>query len=281
VLARKALKPVDRMTETARRISAEHLDRQVQGSGTGDELDRLARTLNEMLGRLNLAFQEIRQFSADASHELQTPLTVLKGEIEVGLRSPRKPEEYQAILRSALEETDRIARLVEGLLLLSRSDAGVLRMDRRSVDLKNLAEEVIGAVRPLAASRSVNLRVESLEPVQITGDPDHLRRLFLNLVDNGIKYTPAGGSVEVSLHKDDRWACLRIRDSGIGIAPEDQEKIFRRFYRAERARSQGGSGSGLGLAIAKSIAEAHGGRIQVESAAGQGSLFTVILPLSF
>jgi two-component system OmpR family sensor kinase len=280
VLARKALKPVDRMTETARRISAEHLDRQVQGSGTGDELDRLARTLNEMLGRLNLSFREIRQFSADASHELQTPLTVLKGEIEVGLRSPRKPEEYQAILRSALEETDRIARLVEGLLLLSRSDAGVLRMDRRPVELKTQVEEVIGAIRPLALSRSVNLEGESLEPVQIMGDPDHLRRLFLNLLDNGIKYTPAGGSVEVSLHKDDRWAYLRIRDSGIGIAPEDQEKIFRRFTRAERARSQGGSGSGLGLAIAKSIAEAHGGRIGLESAEGRGSQFTVLLPLS-
>jgi signal transduction histidine kinase len=198
----------------------------------------------------------------------------------VGLRSPRKPEEYQAILRSALEETDRIARLVEGLLLLSRSDAGVLRMDRRPVDLKNQVEEVIGAIRPLALLRSVNLEVESLEPVQIMGDPDHLRRLFLNLLDNGIKYTPAGGSVEVSLHKDDRWAYLRIRDSGIGIALEDQEKIFRRFYRAERARSQGGSGSGLGLAIAKSIAEVHGGRIQLESAEGQGSLFTVLLPLS-
>jgi len=280
VLARKALKPVDRMTETARKISAEHLDRQVQGSGTGDELDRLARTLNEMLGRLNLAFQEIRQFSADASHELQTPLTVLKGEIEVGLRAPRKPEEYQAILRSALEETDRIARLVEGLLLLSRSDAGVLRMDRRPVDLKTLAEEVIAAVRPLAESRSVNLQADSTEPVQVMGDPDHLRRLFLNLVDNGIKYTPGGGSVEVSLYKEERWACLRVKDSGIGVAAEDQEKIFRRFYRADRARSQGGSGSGLGLAIAKSIAEAHGGRIQLESAEGQGSVFTVLLPLS-
>jgi signal transduction histidine kinase len=141
-------------------------------------------------------------------------------------------------------------------------------------------EEVIGAVRPLAASRSVTLQVEPMEPVQIKGDPDHLRRLFLNLVDNGIKYTPAGGSVEVSLHKDDRWAYLGIKDSGMGVAPEDQEKIFRRFYRAARARSQGEGGSGLGLAIAKSIAEAHGGRIQVESAEGQGSLFTVLLPLS-
>jgi len=280
VLARKALRPVDRMTETARRISAEHLDRQVRESGAGDELDRLARTLNEMLGRLNVAFQEARQFSADASHELQTPLTVLKGEIEVGLRSPRRPEEYQAILRSALEETDRIARLVEGLLLLSRSDAGVLRMDRRPVDLKNLIEEVIHQVKPLAESHSVKLQTRSVELAQIQGDPDHLRRLLLNLVDNGIKYTQPGGSVEISLRRDEKFAILQVSDTGIGIPEEDQETVFRRFYRTAAARARGESGVGLGLAIARSIVEAHGGRIEVRSAVGKGSHFTIFLPLS-
>jgi heavy metal sensor kinase len=280
VLARKALKPVDQMTETARRISAEHLNRQVQGSGAGDELDRLAQTLNDMLGRLNVAFQEVRQFSADASHELQTPLTVLKGEIEVGLRSPRRPEEYQAILRSALEETDRIARLVEGLLLLSRSDTGVLRMDRRSVNLKNLIEEVIQEVRSLAELHSVELRIGPTELAQVQGDPDHLRRLLRNLVDNGVKYTPSGGSVEISLRRDEKFAILRVSDTGMGIAEEDQEKVFRRFYRTAAARAQSESGAGLGLAISRSIVEAHGGRIEVQSAVGKGSLFTVSLPLS-
>jgi heavy metal sensor kinase len=280
VLARKALKPVDQMTETARRISAEHLDRQVRESGAGDELDRLAQTLNEMLGRLNVAFQEVRQFTADASHELQTPLTILKGEIEVGLRSPRRPEEYQAILRSALEETDRIARLVEGLLLLSRSDAGVLRMDRRPVDLKNLIEEVIQQVQPLAGLHSIKLRTGPLELAEIQGDPDHLRRLLRNLVDNGIKYTPSGGRVEISLRRDEKFAIVQVSDTGIGIAKEDQEKVFRRFYRTAAARAQGESGAGLGLAIARSIVEAHGGRIQVESAVSKGSLFTILLPLS-
>ena len=280
VLARKALKPVDRMTDTARKISAEHLDRRVQGSGAGDELDRLAGTLNEMLGRLNTDFQEIRRFSADASHELQTPLTVLKGEIEVGLRSPRKPEEYQSILRSALEETDRIARLVEGLLLLSRSDAGVLRMDRRPVDLLTLIEWIVKEVQPLSEARSIKLRIGPTEPAQVLGDPDHLRRLILNLVDNALKYTPPGGGVEISLRPEEKSALLQVADTGIGIAPEDQEKIFRRFHRAAAARAQGESGAGLGLAIARSIVEAHGGRMQVESAVGRGSIFTVYLPLA-
>jgi len=275
------LAPGARVVSAFKTISAEHLDRQVQGSGAGDELDRLAQTLNKMLGRLNVAFQEVRQFSADASHELQTPLTVLKGEIEVGLRSPRRPEEYQAILRSALEETDRIARLVEGLLLLSRSDAGVLRMDRRPVKLKDLIEEVIQEFQPLAGSHSVKLRIGPMEPAQIQGDPDHLRRLLLNLLDNGIKYTRPGGSVEISLRRDEKFAILQVSDTGMGIAKEDQEKVFRRFYRTAAARAQGEIGSGLGLAIARSIVEAHGGRIQVESAVGKGSHFTIFLPLSF
>ncbi len=280
LLARRALRPVDQMTEAARRIGAEHLDQKVQGSGAGDELDRLARTLNDMLGRLNVAFQEMRQFSADASHELQTPLTVLKGEIEVGLRTPRNAGEYHDILRSALEEIERISRLVEGLLLLSRADAGVLRMDRRLVDLRELGEKVALEVRPLAEAQSIQLEAQLEEAVVVQGDPDHLRRLLRNLVDNAIKYTPPGGRVGISLKKNETWAVLRVKDTGIGIAKEDQEKIFRRFYRTTAARDRGGSGAGLGLAIARSIAEAHEGRIQVESAAGRGSIFTVFFPLA-
>ncbi len=279
LLARRALRPVDQMTETARKIGADHLDRKVQGSGAGDELDRLAQTLNDMLDRLKLAFEEVRHFSADASHELQTPLTILKGEIEVGLRSPRSPEEYRAILRSALEEIDRIARLVDGLLLLSRSDVGLIRMSRRPVDVKTLLEELARDLQPLAESHAVKLEMKSIEAAEILGDPEHLRRLFLNLIDNGIKYTPPGGSVAVSLEKNERWMILRVADTGIGIAPEDQEKIFQRFYRTAAARARGEGGAGLGLAIARAIAEVHGGKIQVESSVGRGSTFTVLLPL--
>jgi heavy metal sensor kinase len=279
LLARRALRPVDRMAETARRISAEQLAARLEDGGANDELSRLAQTLNEMLGRLDTSFRQIRQFSADASHELQTPLTILKGEIEVALRMPRTPEEYQRILKSALEEIDRVARLVEGLLLLARADAGVLRMDLQPVDLAQLVEDVYGQVKVLADRRKITLLFGVMEPLSIRGDYERLRQVLLNLVDNGIKYTPSGGRVTLSLQRDGEWASLRVTDTGIGLSPGDQEKIFERFYRSAEDRSRGEGGAGLGLCIARSIAEAHGGKIQVESTPGLGSTFTVLLPL--
>ena len=279
LLARRALRPVDQMTEAARRISAEHLDERVHTTGTGDELDRLAATLNDMLGRLDVTFRQMRQFSADASHELQTPLTILQGELEVALRAPRSPDEYRRVLTSALEESGRIARLVEGLLLLSRADAGVLRMDHQAVDLARLVAEVVEQSQVLAKARWVTLDLGPLIPVTMQGDPQHLRRLLVNLVDNGLKYTPAGGCVTLGLYQDGAWAVLRVADTGIGLASEQQERIFQRFYRAPTAMSREVEGSGLGLCIARSIVEAHGGAIQVESAEGHGSIFTVRLPL--
>jgi heavy metal sensor kinase len=279
ILARRALQPVDRMSEAARRISAEHLDERLETKGSGDELDRLAATLNDMLSRLDSAFRQVRQFSADASHELQTPLTILQGEIEVALRLPRSPDEYQRVLSSALEESARIARLVEGLLLLSRADAGVLRMDRQPVDLAKLLAETVDYAQVLGKSHGVALECEPVAPLTIRGDSQHLRRLLLNLVENGIKYTPAGGRVTLSLRADGAWAVLCVEDTGIGLKPEERERIFQRFYRAPAAMEQGREGSGLGLCIADSIAGAHGGRIQVESSPGQGSVFSVFLPL--
>ncbi len=278
LLARRALKPVDRMAETARRISAEHLAARLEDAGGNDELGRLAQTLNEMLERLDTSFAQIRQFSADASHELQTPLTILKGEIEVALRNPRTPEEYERVLRSALEEIDRVARLVEGLLLLARADAGVLRLDLQPVMLSRVVEAVVEQVQILADRRNVGLMIGEMEPVTIQGDSDRLRRLVLNLVDNGIKYTPPGGRVTISLSRGGGKAALRVQDTGVGISPEEQEKIFGRFYRTSEGRARN-EGSGLGLCIARSIAAAHGGTIQIQSAPGQGSTFTVFLPV--
>lgn len=279
ILARRALKPVDRMTETARKIGAGQLNERLELAGTEDELDRLAETLNGMLGRLYDAFAEMRQFTADASHELQTPLTILRGEIEVALRSQRSPEEYAETLKSALEEIERISRIVEGLLLLARADAGVLRMDSQPVDLVRLVEEVLGQTALLAGKRSIGLIMGNMEPLEVTGDHVHLRRLLLNLVDNGIKYTPPGGTVKVSIERKDDAVILSVRDTGPGIPPEEQEKVFQRFFRSQEARSAGQGGSGLGLSIAKSIAEAHGGKLELESTPGEGSILRVFLPL--
>ena len=278
LLARRALAPVDHMTRAAQRISGEHLTERLLETGTGDELDRLARTLNEMLTRLDESFRQVRQFSADASHELQTPLTIIKGEIEVALRSGRTPEEYQQVLTSSLEEIERISRLVEGLLLLARADSGVLRMDHKPVALDELVAEVAAQMQKKANGQGVSLHLEDLAPVTISGDREQLQRLLLNLIDNAIKYTPAGGSVSLSLRADDGQAQISITDTGIGLSAAEQAQIFTRFYRAAAARSQSGGGAGLGLCIAQSIAEAHGGKIQVLSHPGQGSTFTVVLP---
>jgi signal transduction histidine kinase len=203
----------------------------------------------------------------------------LKGEIEVALKAPRPPDEYRRILKSALEEVDRLARLVEGLLLLARADAGVLRMDRKPVDLARLVEEVFEPGRVLAEARGVRLSLGPVESLSIEGDGERLGRVLLNLLDNAIKYTPTGGRVALSVGREGGWASLRVEDTGIGLSPEEQQKIFERFYRSAEARSSGEGGAGLGLCIARSIVEAHGGRITVQSTLGNGSTFTVLLPL--
>jgi len=280
LLAHRALKPVDRMTAAARRISAEHLSQRVEETGTGDELDNLAKTLNQMLTRLDDAFSQIRRFSADASHELQTPLTILKGELEVVLRSKRTAEEYRATLESALEEVDRTANLVEGLLLLARAEAGVLRMDRQEVDLGQMLEEVYIRLKPLADSRSIELQLGAIEPLSIQGDRERLERMTSNLVDNAIKYTGAEGRVTLGLEHDSRCASILVSDTGKGISVEDQKHIFQAFYRTSEARSLAERGTGLGLSIAQSIAAAHGGTIKVESAPGRGSSFKVLIPIT-
>jgi len=278
ILARRALRPVGRMAEAAQRISAERLAERVEETGAGDELDRLARTLNRMLSRLDEAFQQVRRFSADASHELQTPLTALRGELEVALRTARTPDEYQETLKSALEEIERISRLVEGLLILARAESGALRMDCRPVDLAELVEEVYWRLKVPADERSVDLRMGAQEPVVASGDRDRLRALLVNLVDNAVKYTGKGGRVELSVARDGDRARVEVADTGRGIPPEALERIFQPFYRSEDVLSE--KGSGLGLSIARSIALAHGGEIAVESRPGRGSSFRVLLPVS-
>ena len=299
LLARRALRPVDQMTTTARRIEAEHLGKRLDGGEVDDELGRLARTLNEMLARLEAAFAQVRRFSADASHELKTPLTVLKGEIEVALRNPRDPAEYQRVLGSVLEEVESMAHLVDDLLLLSRADAGALRWEKQAVELDRLVEEVAKEGEVLGRGKHVQVKIQGLEPLVVRGDGQRLKQLLRNLVDNGVKYTPPGGQVGLSLRQVTgqsgdspnrqiaqlpncpavEWLEISVRDTGVGIAPEAMPRIFERFYRVDPARSREPGGAGLGLCIAKTIAEAHGGSIGVESTPGSGSTFTVRLPL--
>jgi heavy metal sensor kinase len=267
------------MTTSAQRISAAHLNERLDESGTGDELDQLAHTLNAMLSRLDDAFRQIRQFSADASHELQTPLTILKGELEVALRTPRSADVYQQTMRSALEEIDRIAALVDGLMLLARADAGVLRMDQQPVELHQLVQEIYDQTQILATHKQIDLELDPIELIAIQGDPERLRRLLLNLTNNAIKYTPSGGRVTLSLQRCHGCAVLRVADTGIGLSPDEQERVFQRFYRSDNARAHDAEGSGLGLCIARSIADAHGGTIELDSTPGVGSTFNVCLPL--
>jgi two-component system OmpR family sensor kinase len=305
LLARRALRPVDQMTTAARRIEAEHLGERLGGAEVDDELGRLARTLNEMLARLEAAFAQVRRFSADASHELKTPLTVLRGEVEVALRNRRDPAEYERVLRAVLEEVESMARLVDDLLLLSRADAGALKLDSGPVELDRLVEDVAKEGEVLGRAKRVHVTIKSLEPLVVRGDGPRLKQLLRNLVDNGVKYTSPGGQVALVLRRVEQsnrqmvdpakpvdqltsrpidpaveWAELVVQDAGIGIAPEALPRIFERFYRVDPARSRETGGAGLGLCIAKTIAEAHAGAIEVQSTPGAGSTFTVRLPLS-
>ena len=279
LLARRALRPVDHMTRTTQRISGDHLDTRLPETGSGDELDRLARTLNTMLDRLDESFHHMRRFSSEASHELQTPLTILKGEMEVALSADRSPEEYQKTLHSCLEEIERISHLVEGLLLLSRADSGVMRLDVQPVDLKDLIEDVHAHMQIVARTHCIDLGLGFLTPCHVFGDHSHLKRLLINLVDNALKYTPAEGTVALSVKTDAPWAVISVSDSGIGISEENRQQIFNRFHRVTETRARDVQGVGLGLSIAQSIALAHQGRIEVSSEPGQGSTFWVYLPL--
>jgi heavy metal sensor kinase len=277
MLARRALLPVDRMTEAANRIGAEHLADRLEETGADDELDRLAGTLNGMLARLDGAFSQVRRFTANASHELQTPLTILKGELEVALRAVRSLEEYQETLRSGLDEVNRMIQLVDSLLLLARSEAGVLRREQHLVDLAELVAQVGSRLKVLADSRSVELSVGPMEPLLVLGDAEHLGRLLSNLVENGIKYSEEGGRVSVWLERFGDRAAVQVSDTGPGIPEDLHEQIYQPFFRSPDALSH--RGVGLGLSIARSIALAHSGSIEVRSSPGRGSTFTLLLPI--
>jgi heavy metal sensor kinase len=277
-LARRALAPVDAIVDAAKQIEAEDLSRRIAAAETNDELGRLVTVLNDMLARLERSFTAVRHFSADAAHELRTPLTILKGEIEVALRSSPTAEEYRRVLASCLEEVDRLSALVEDLLFLARSDSGALSRPTTLVNLAEVLDEVAPALLALAEAAQVCFSTAPSPALWVRGTAPLLFRLLFNLGENAIKYTPAGGRVTVSLRPHEHRAVLEVADTGPGIPPEERARIFDRFYRGDRARSRGGTG--FGLAIVRSIVLLHDGQISVESRAGHGSCFRVAFPLA-
>ena len=278
-LAYKSLRPVDLVTRTALRITAENLDQQIPHRGVDDEIGRLVSTFNNMIERLRASFDKIKQFTIDASHELRTPLTIMRGEVELALRNPKENEEYRRILASNLEEILRLSAIIENLLTLSKADQGQDFVAMEPTNLKQLIEELYEDCEVLASKKHISVQVRKSEEVSIHGDKMRLRQLFLNLIDNAIKYTPESGTVSLQLERQNGFAKVQVSDTGIGIPKEEQTKIFDRFYRVDKARSREMGGSGLGLSIAKWIAELHRGHIEVESEPKQGTTFSVYLPI--
>ncbi len=279
-VARRALAPLDQMTSTAAALSASDLTRRISYTGPPDELGRLALTFDAMLDRLAAAFARERRFTADAAHELRTPLTALKGRIEVALSRPRSADEHTALLQALAKDVDRLARLSSDLLLLARLDDGELRPEFEPVWLNDLLASVVESVRDLAEARALVLRYEPGPAVAVAGDLSQLSRLFLNLLDNALKFTPPKGVVSLRLTADATGALVTIVDTGPGIAPDHLPLLGQRFYRGAADRARGAGGSGLGLAIAGEIARAHGGTLALDSVLGQGTTVAVRLPLS-
>ncbi len=277
-LAGRALRPVDTITLAAQRIAAGDLTQRIHTT-SADEIGRLASTFNDMIARLEASIRQIRQFSADASHELRTPLTITKGETELALRKERTPEVYREVLESNLEEIDRMSRIVDELLFLSRADLGEIKIAKEPVQLDQLVQEIQHQAIVLGKDREVETVLGTLEPTQVVGDEWRLRELFLNIVDNAVKYSQEKGTVEINLEHANGMAKISVQDNGIGISPDEQKLVFDRFFRSDTARAHAQKGTGLGLAICKWIAETHQGQIQIESTPGQGSRFTIFLPL--
>lgn len=279
-LAGRALAPVQRITETAGRISALNLAERLPLSGTNDELDHLRSQLNEMIARLQGSFDQMSQFLSNVSHELRTPLAALRGKSEVALRSARTADEFREVLAGSIEMHVRLAKTVADLLALARAEAGQAILEHRSENLTELVRDIVESARPLAEEKKVSLQFEGRETITAEIDPTHTMRMLLNVVDNAIKYNRENGSVRVGLHAKDGWAKISVADTGMGIAPTDLPHVFDRFFRANIEGAGSVGGTGLGLGLARWVAAAHGGRIDVESKLNSGAIFHVWLPLA-
>jgi heavy metal sensor kinase len=285
-LARKSLAPVVRMSATAARIGAANLHERLPVANQRDELGGLAGVINDLLARLDKSFEQQRRFMADASHELRTPIAIMRSEAEVALSEPETSnQELRESIAIFKDETKRLTGIVEDLFMLARADAGQYKLTPKEFYLDELAGEVTRAVRTLAAERKLTLQLDAVEEMPFLGDENLVRRLLLNLVDNAIKYTPKEGAVTVSGKRDGKRYVITVSDTGRGISTEAQSHIFERFYRADSARSRAEddtagltSGAGLGLSIARWIAEAHDGSLELLHSSAVGTVFQLVLP---
>ena len=280
LLMRRALSPLQEIAHSAEQIGSHNLNERMPVARTGDELERLSISLNRMIARLEIAFQHISRFTADASHELRTPLTALMGELEATAQYPQLPPEVRETIGSALEETERLSKIVQGLLAVSRLDAGEADMERVRLDLAELAAATSEQMRLMAEDKSILLTCDAPGKVMVDGDRARLKQVIVNLLDNAISYTAPGGKVQLRIRATAHRAVLEVEDNGTGISQDALPHIFERFYRADKARSRQMGGTGLGLSIVQAICLAHGGEVRVESTEGQGSLFSVSLPLA-
>jgi heavy metal sensor kinase len=280
LLVGHALAPVDQISGSAERISLHNLSDRLPIAKTGDELERLSISLNNMIVRLEDAVQHNQRFIADASHELRTPLTVINGELESLAQDGSLPGKTLEILSNILEETERLRRIVEGLFAISRLDSGEREKKWASFDLAELAASTAGQLEPLAEDAGISISSSAPNPVIVEGDKARFKQVVVNLLDNGIKYTPRGGRVRISVTTREGVAVLEVADTGIGIPQEAQPRVFERFFRVDQARSRELGGAGLGLSIVKSICAAYGGKIELESKEGAGSRFKVEIPLA-
>jgi heavy metal sensor kinase len=281
-LARRAIKPVANITNAARDISLFHLDKRLAVLEQDDELGQLVQTFNDMIERIQVGVQKIQQFTADASHELRTPLTVLRGEMEVALRKDREVAEYRQVLQSGLQELEWMEKIVNDLLLLSRVDAGELKLKKKPVMMNQFLRQWVNQQKTFAESNglAINLSIPQ-SPIRSSIDPDRIKQVLSNIFDNAIKFTPEGGNLSILLSCQSSEILIQCQDTGIGIPQKDLPHIFDRFYRIDKARGRRQHGSGLGLSISKSLVEAHGGRIEIESSINKGTAVNIWLPIGF
>ena len=277
-LARRALQPLTLMTQRAEQITADRLDERLPVENPDDELGHLGRVFNSTLDRLESAFNQMRRFTADASHELRTPLTAIRSVGEVSLQRDASREDYRETIGSMLEEANRLTRLVENLLTVSRADAGQYHLQRRPIAILDLTRESAALLDVLIDEKSQHLRLDGDERATVLGDRLILRQAIINVLHNAIKFSPAHGDISVSTSQNGGNVRIIIADSGPGIAEEDRGKVFQRFYRVDRSRSSESGGAGLGLSIAQWAVQAHGGRITLETAGGGGCAFQIEIP---